>query len=136
ENADIAQVARATLRQVRDALAGYRQPALASELEAAQEILAAAGIAFRSEGSANLRADLPPTVEAALSWTVREGVTNVVKHSRARECVIRATRNGQTVGLEVTDNGTPGDASADGAGGEGSGLRGLAERVRTLGGRF
>jgi two-component system sensor histidine kinase DesK len=70
---DVEDAARTALHEVREAVAGYRLPTLASELRAAEEILAAAGIRYTQAGEAPA---LPAPVEAVLSWTVREGVTN------------------------------------------------------------
>lgn len=67
EMRDVESVARTALREVREAVAGYRQPTLASELAAAVEILAAAGISFSWEGDSG---NLPPRIEAALAWPV------------------------------------------------------------------
>ncbi|TME45085.1 MAG: sensor histidine kinase, partial [Chloroflexi bacterium] len=71
---DIEKVARDALREVREVVAGYRQPTLAAELAGAREALTAAGIEFRVDQD---HAALPPAVEAVLAWAVREGVTNV-----------------------------------------------------------
>jgi len=135
---EVGGAARTALQEVRAAVAGYRQPALASELRGAGEILAAAGIAYTCEGE---RVAAPPAVEAALAWAVREGVTNVVKHSRARRCTIRVTRDGGAIGITVSDDGD-GATGAIGAsrlapasGHGGNGLPGLAERAAALGGR-
>ncbi len=141
---EVGDAARTALREVRAAVAGYRRPTLASELRGAGEILAAAGIAYRREGEADA---LPPAVEAVLAWAVREGVTNAVKHSRARHCIVRVTREGGYAGVEVCDDGAGASGSA-GAGGNansspvaltsgygGSGLTGLAERAVAEGGR-
>ncbi|HET9223317.1 MAG TPA: histidine kinase dimerization/phosphoacceptor domain-containing protein, partial [Roseiflexaceae bacterium] len=49
---EVERVARQTLREVREAVAGYRQPQLASELDAAQQLLEAAGIACQIEHAA------------------------------------------------------------------------------------
>ncbi|HZU11759.1 MAG TPA: sensor histidine kinase [Chloroflexota bacterium] len=128
ENHDVEAVARRALGEVREAVAGYRQPSLASELENAREILTAAGIRLECEGEAG---GLPPAQEAVLAWAVREGVTNVIRHSRATRCTIRIRRDGNDTTVEVTDDGI-------GAGAEvpaGSGVRGLAERAAALGGR-
>jgi two-component system sensor histidine kinase DesK len=132
---EVGSVARTALHEVRAAVAGYRQPTLASELRGAGELLAAAGIAYRCEDD---RVPLPPAVEATLAWAVREGVTNVVKHSRARNCTIRVTNTGGFAGVEVIDDGH--GASMDGSQPSpsvsgGSGLAGLAERAAALGGR-
>ena len=133
EIGDIEQVARTTLQEVREAVASYRQPALSSELEAAQEILAAAGIAYKYEGNEQALNGISPASEAILSWTVREGVTNVIKHSRAHHCMISLTRDEQTIGLEIADDGRGLSSVSENAG---NGLRGLAERVKELDGRF
>ena len=132
---DVEQAARTALQEVREAVAGYRQPTLASELENAREILVAAGIACQLDGEIDA---LPATSEAVLSWAVREGVTNVIKHSRARTCTIRVMRDAAHVGVEVTDDGR-GAASYSNQPPSttertGVGLPGLAERVAALGG--
>ncbi|HEY6285842.1 MAG TPA: sensor histidine kinase [Ktedonobacteraceae bacterium] len=134
EIGDIEHVARTTLQEVRDAVSAYRQPTLKSELQAAQEILTAAGIAYRYDGDEDMIDDLPTPVEATLSWAVREGVTNVIRHSRAHQCTIRVTRDTQEISIEVIDDGR-GASSVNISDNEGNGLRGLAERVEKLGGR-
>lgn len=131
EIGDVENVARTTLQQVREAVSAFRQPSLKSELNAAQEILTAAGIEFHFDGDESLIDAIPTTIEAVLSWSVREGVTNVIRHSRAHLCTIQMTRNTDLISIEVIDNGV-GVSSMDN---EGNGLRGLAERVETLGGK-
>jgi two-component system sensor histidine kinase DesK len=127
EMRDVEQVARSALQEVRDAVAGYRQPTLQSELDGAREILTAAGITYRLEGEPS---ELPAAVEGVLSWAVREGITNVIRHSRARNCTVRLARDASTASVEIEDDGR-------GAAGEasGSGLSGLNERAAALGGR-
>jgi len=129
---EMGETARTALREVRAAVAGYRQPTLVSELRGAGEILAAAGIAYQAEGD---RIVAPPAVEAALAWALREGVTNVVKHSRARHCIVRTTQDTASVSVEVSDDGAAASADAPTSGHGGSGLPGLTERAAALGGR-
>jgi two-component system sensor histidine kinase DesK len=132
---EVGSVARTALHEVRAAVAGYRQPTLASELRGAGELLAAAGIAYRCAGD---RVPLPPAVEATLAWAVREGVTNVVKHSRARNCTMRVTTTGDFAGVEVIDDGhgaSMASSQLSPSVSGGSGLVGLAERAAALGGR-
>ena len=69
--------------------------------------------------------------EEALAWALREAVTNVIRHSRARRCAVVLRRVDSTALLEVADDGVGADA---GAGDAGSGLRGIAERLEALGG--
>jgi two-component system, NarL family, sensor histidine kinase DesK len=124
---DIEKVARDALREVREAVAGYRQPTLAAELAGAREALTAAGIECRIEQE---HAPLPPAVEAVLAWSVREGATNVIRHSQAERCSIRVTQRDGSAAVEVTDNGRGGSPQA------GSGLHGLSERVMERGGNL
>jgi len=122
---DIENVARGALREVREAVAGYRQPTLAAELAGAHEALTAAGIEYHVHQD---HAPLPPAVEAVLAWTVREGVTNVMRHSQAKRCAIRITNQDGRATVEVVDDGRGGTLQP------GSGLRGLRERVLERGG--
>ncbi len=103
ELAELEAVARQSLSDVREAVAGYRQPDLAAELGAARQLLTAAGITVRIDVPSSL--SLPGEVDAALAWTVREGVTNVVRHAGAGHTAIEVTTGrGQAV-VEITDDG-------------------------------
>jgi two-component system, NarL family, sensor histidine kinase DesK len=147
EVADIEAAARTALLEVREAVTGYRQPTLANELRDARGLLGAAGIAYSYDLQESLIASLPAPIEALLSWMVREGVTNVIRHSHARHCRINGSiimgRNGPAVRLEIVDDGSGSipaiaperefDVSLRSAG---NGLRGLAERVAALGGEY
>lgn len=131
--ADIEQVSRQALVDVREAVSGYRRRTLAGELAGARTALTAAGI----EADVPLQgpAELPDeTGEAALAWALREAVTNVVRHSGARRCTVaftaRQTLAGPLLELSVEDDGTGGGPGAV----AGNGLTGLAERVAAVGG--
>ncbi|HEX2681295.1 MAG TPA: sensor histidine kinase, partial [Candidatus Dormibacteraeota bacterium] len=123
---DIAQVARKSLNDVREAVAGYRQASLQTEISSARTALRAAGIGLLVEDSAG---SLPAEQDGVLAWCLREAVTNVVKHSGARKCEVRLSRADGSARLEVSDDGR-GATSLDG----GSGLAGMRERVETVGG--
>jgi two-component system sensor histidine kinase DesK len=130
---EVEAVAREALREVREAVYGYRRPTLGDELAGAGEMLEAAGIAGRIENDAG---PLPKPVEATLAWAVREGATNVIRHSRARHCTVRVGREDGTAYAEVRDDGR-GRVRAGAVGGRstgGSGLAGLAERVADVAG--
>jgi two-component system sensor histidine kinase DesK len=118
---------------VRETVSGYRQPTLAIELAGARTALRAAGI----EGEVEPAPDgLSRDVDAVLGWAVREGVTNVLRHSEADRAWIRVVANGLTRAVLVEDDGPATDASdPPGAGTrQGSGLTGLRERAAALGG--
>lgn len=140
EIAQVEEVARAALGEVREAVSGYRELTLEGELAGARMALSAAGIAAEVQPG---ELALPVEVESVLAWAVREGATNVIRHSQARNCRLRiGTAVGGGVELEVCDDGigTP-DARASSAGDRGDkaarrghGLLGLAERLEPVGG--
>lgn len=131
---DVQAVTQEALREVREAVTGYRQPTLATELANAREVLGAAGIACACD---DVAVALPPVLGSVVAWTVREGVTNVVRHSRARRVTIRIRQEGDAISAEITDDGV-GSTNKSGAmsNGSGNGLRGLAERAAFVGGRI
>ena len=141
EIADVERVARDSMTAVRETIGGFRQPTLSAELGGVTDALRAAGIDVRFETE---ELPLAPVADALIAWTVREGVTNVMRHSGATSCTIRIGQMGSGVYAEIVDDGrgTAGLAASDRAAGDvavdgshaGFGLRGLAERVASLGG--
>ncbi|WP_409329596.1 histidine kinase [Trujillonella humicola] len=73
---------------------------------------------------------LPEVVAATAYFTAAEALTNAAKHSLAAACSLRAAVDGDRLEVQVADEG------AGGADPEGSGLRGLADRVEAVGGRL
>lgn len=132
ELSEIEQVARQTLREVREAVAGYKQPQLDSELDGARQLLEAAGIDYQIEPISEA---LPPEISSVLAWIVREGVTNVIRHSRARQCHIHLTEENGQACAEVINDGCRLEF-AESTTRSGLGLAGLQERVSVLGGRM
>jgi two-component system, NarL family, sensor histidine kinase DesK len=135
EVADVERVARQALAEVREAVSGYRRTTLENELAGARVALEAAGIGWSAELDPG---PLPQEVEDALGWTVREGTTNVLRHSHARHCEVRIERSGGIVSVEVLDDGRGAEPTSgpDAEPSGGSGLAGLAERVAARGGRL
>jgi signal transduction histidine kinase len=83
----------------------------------------------------SLNADIPvrvhPTIEAAVYFVVSEALTNVAKYSRADSARVGIALHGETLSVEIADDGVGGaDPRA------GSGIRGLCDRVEALGGRL
>ncbi|MEU6093679.1 histidine kinase [Streptomyces sp. NPDC047079] len=130
--ADIEQVSRQALVDVREAVTGYRRPRLAAELAGAQVALAAAAVIADIPAEADLTG-VPEESESALAWALREAITNVVRHSGASRCTVevlrRQTLDGPTLELSVEDNGSGGSGK-----GPGNGLTGLTERLEKAGG--
>ncbi|NUS92438.1 MAG: sensor histidine kinase, partial [Nocardia sp.] len=120
ELADIETLARDALAGVRDTVGGLREVSLRRELGNARTALDAAGIAAELPDPQGL----PPGEHELFGWVLREAVTNVVRHSGARRCVVTVTPHS----IEVTD-----DGRGIGAAGSGSGLAGLRERAAAAG---
>ncbi|HEY0808109.1 MAG TPA: sensor histidine kinase [Pseudonocardiaceae bacterium] len=124
---DVEELARQAMTDVRATVSGYRTASLPAELVGARAALTAAGIA----------ADLPRAVDnvagalqTTFAYVLREGVTNVIRHSKASRCEVRL---GDTW-LEVRDNGRSAAdvVTSSRADGGGHGLCGLAERVAAV----
>lgn len=125
EIAEVESLARGALADVRATVAGVRSVNVSGELAAAKAALAAAGIAAELPSSTDA---VPPHRRELAGWVVREGVTNVVRHSGATVC--RVTLAGHEV--EVADDGRgPTDSTTTS-----TGLAGLRERVEASGGRL
>jgi len=136
ELGDIGRVSRQTLHDIREAVSGYRRPTLAIEVITARNALEAAGIELDDDAELTLRSGtFDPDAEAVLAWCLREAVTNVIRHSRARHCRIRLTSRDKQLSLEVTDDGR-GFAGLDPDNPKGSGLHGMSERLSAIGGRL
>jgi two-component system, NarL family, sensor histidine kinase DesK len=138
---DIGRVSRQTLHDIREAVSGYRRPTLAIEAITAQNALDAAGIRLDDDPGLTLRSGtFDADAEAVLAWCLREAVTNVIRHSGARNCRIRLTerdkdeRDGE-LSLEISDDGH-GPGGQDTSASQGTGLRGMSERLDTVGGRL
>lgn len=127
EMAEVEQIARKALGEVREAIRGYRSEGLAAEIERARKILDAAGVALKCEAKPPL---FTPAEETVLSLIVREAVTNIVRHAQASHCRLDIQTNGHGTALVVEDDGRGGIRA------EGNGLRGMRERVESIGGQL
>lgn len=122
---DLTGVARDALRDVRTVALAEHDVSLHTEVDGAAALLDAAGLDVRI--SVELP-EPPPAAERLLAWAVREGATNILRHSQARTCWVTATSGDATVRLEIVNDGAREPAEP------GRGLAGLAERARTLSG--
>jgi two-component system sensor histidine kinase DesK len=122
---EVEAVSRQALGEVRRAIQGYRSQGLAAELQAVRPALDAAGIVLHAELPTF---PMPPAAEGVLALALREAVTNVARHSGARNCWVGLQESAGAVSLEVRDDGKGGEARF------GSGLLGMRERARALGG--
>ena len=121
EIAEVEELSRRTLNDVRAVVTHYRDVSLAGELAAGRELLRAAGIDAQLPTATDVVA---PEHQALFAWVVREGLTNVVRHAHATTCAVTFGSHS----LDVVDNGVGGDVHP------GNGLGGLRERVESAGG--
>jgi two-component system, NarL family, sensor histidine kinase DesK len=121
----IAVQARAGLSDIRSALAGHAGGSLTNELTVSANALNTAGIDTKIEGHI---AAIPPNAGALLAMTLREAVTNVIRHAAASQCLIRITSEGMMTMLIVSDDGKGGPIV------EGNGLMGMRQRLIAAGG--
>lgn len=119
--AEVEELSRQALADVRAAVSGYRDVTLVTELARGRELLRVAGIAADLPTAADVVA---PANQELFGWAVREGLINVIRHSRASSCAVRLSPSS----VEITDDGMGAAALA------GNGLRGLRERVAAAGG--
>ncbi|WP_206795136.1 sensor histidine kinase [Amycolatopsis sp. MtRt-6] len=137
---------RQALSDVRSVASGYRELSLDSESRSARSVLAAADVRVQME---MLQDELPAPVRTVLAVVLREGVTNVLRHSRVETCEIALHRVDGGVSLEIVNDGversgprpvTPADPADDGAArpgtASGSGIGNLSHRVADLGGEL
>ncbi|HKD97377.1 MAG TPA: ATP-binding protein, partial [Micromonosporaceae bacterium] len=116
-------------RELREFAQGIRPQSLtAGGLSAALSQLASrAGLPVTVDVSVGR---LPPAVESALYFVSSEALTNAIKHTEATAVIVRVFVEGGNVIAHVSDDGR------GGADPNGSGLRGIADRVEALGGSF
>jgi two-component system sensor histidine kinase DesK len=133
ELSDLERLSRDALVDVRRAVEGYRELTLPGEIARARTALEAAEIKAVLPNSTD---EVPTDLRELFAWTVREGVTNVIRHSGARTCTVRLT----STSAEVVDDGhgAGGDGAGDagtgvGRGSGGHGLVGLRERAAAVG---
>ena len=122
ELAQIRDLTRQSLAEIRATVGGLRVARLTDQISSAHSALADAGINSELSGDPSA---VDPRHRVVLAWSLREAVTNVVRHSAASTCHIELGPDF----LTVDDDGQGVRERR-----EGNGLRGLRERVGSAGG--
>jgi two-component system sensor histidine kinase DesK len=105
---------------------GMRGISLPGEIAAARQALAAANVEASLPGAAD---EVPSRNRELFAWTIREAVTNIVRHSKARHVSVVLSPGS----VEIVDDGI---GSSSLAGQNGQGLAGLRRRAEALGGHL
>lgn len=130
ELAEVIDIARQAHADTRLVASGYRNISLTKEASLVAALLATAGIEGRTEISCGA---LNETVDTVLATVLREAVTNMLRHSAARNYSIEAAQVGETVRLQVANDGTP-EPTASGS--HHGGIENLTARLEAIGGRL
>lgn len=125
EMREVAGTAREALSEVRAAVAGMTGASLVRELASARMALAAAGITCTTAGDVE---GIDAGAGAVLAMTLREAVTNVIRHSGAGSCQINVSQHAGCLELLVRDDGNGTMLR------EGGGIRGIRSRLAAAGG--
>jgi len=127
ELADLEGLARDALADVRSTAMGMRGISLPGEIAAARQALAAANVQASLPGAAD---EVPSRNRELFAWTIREAVTNIVRHSKARHVsVVLAPQS-----VEILDDGV--GCNSENSRQNGQGLAGLRRRAEALGGKL
>jgi two-component system sensor histidine kinase DesK len=122
----LTELARETLHRMRKVSRNEHVVSLRTEVDGAAALLATAG------AGTGISADtdgLSPDAEQIFGWAVREGVTNILRHSEVRNCSITVAARDGAARLEIVNDGVRGPRGAGG-----NGLAGLTDRAMALGG--
>jgi len=129
EMQEVVRTSRLALKQVRDLVTDMKYVSLEQEMELGRALLASAGIDFEFRRAED-RPKWSKVTETMLALAVRESLTNVVKHSKARRCVVTEQRAGGRYLLQIEDDGV----GLTGERADGHGLAAIEERMRLLSG--
>ncbi|WP_313770628.1 sensor histidine kinase [Bacillus sp. S/N-304-OC-R1] len=129
EAKEIERTSRAALSQVRELVSDMRAITVSEELIESESILEAAGITYFLNVETQLE-EIPVLTQNILSMCLREAVTNVVKHSGAKKCLIHIVERAGEIQVSIHDDGR-GVSISNRAG---NGLNGMSERLALLDG--
>ncbi|WP_432560527.1 sensor histidine kinase [Granulicoccus sp. GXG6511] len=126
EMAQVRQIANTAGAEVRRVVRGERRAGWADEIEGARALLSSAGIRCVIAGE-----EIPERYAETLAWVIREGVTNVLRHSRATQVSITTAVEADEVALTLTNDGASGPSNAASTG---TGIASMTQRLQEVGG--
>ncbi|HZU56481.1 MAG TPA: histidine kinase [Actinocrinis sp.] len=133
ELASILEISRQALSDLRTVASSYRDLCFTEEVSTVESMLLATGVDVSVEVSLP---ELPPAVDTVFATVLREGVTNMLRHSKVERCSITGRTVDGNVRLELVNDGV-GAGSGDAADPVGSsGLGSLAQRLAAIGGQL
>ncbi len=134
EISEVLGISRQALADVRAVAHGYRKMSLRTEVCDAQAMLAVLGVQAKVSVAYET---LPTEVDTVLATVLREGLTNILRHSEVRRCEIETGRRGDAVWFRLANDGVVRTVPAQGSSHKGgSGIENLTFRVKRLGGHL
>lgn len=130
ELSEVLDISRRALADVRSVASGYRELSLDAEARSARSVLLAADVDVHMDIDYG---DIPVLVGTLLATILREGVTNMLRHSKAEWCEITVRRTRDQIQMDIVNDGVP-EAPAEPARHGGSGIQNLSARVAAAGG--
>jgi two-component system sensor histidine kinase DesK len=127
---EVLEISRLALSDARAVASGYREMSIEEECLSAVSVLSAADVVVRIHSDTT---DLPVHASTVLATVLREGVTNLLRHSKAKHCDITIRQADDHASLEIANDAVPpqqGDRKRGGGG-----LRNLSVRAKEIGGR-
>jgi two-component system, NarL family, sensor histidine kinase DesK len=132
ELSEVLDISRRALSDVRSVASGYRELSLDAEAASARSVLTDAEVEVRMELDYG---ELPTQVRTVLATVLREGITNVLRHSKAEHCDVVIRQHGGRVQMDIVNDGVQ-PPRPDAAARQGNGIQNLRIRVAGLGGQF
>jgi two-component system sensor histidine kinase DesK len=132
ELSEVLDISRQALSDVRAVASGYRELSLPAEAQSARSVLLAADVEVHMELDYG---ELPAQMRTVLATILREGITNVLRHSKAERCDITFRQDGSYVRLDIVNDGVS-EVPAKRLPHSGSGIYNLSVRVAALNGRL
>lgn len=127
---EIEDTSRAALRQVRELVSDMRELKIAEVLPEIDKTLAAAGILF-IHNAGKIDFDTIPLInQNIISMCLREAITNVVKHSRAKNCYLTFQQSAKSLIITIEDDGIGMKMNKT----NGNGIQGMKERLSIIDG--
>lgn len=124
---EINHISRTVLNQIREIVSDLKQLNLEEELNVSNKLLRQAGIEAYVETPEQM-GGLNQLYENILAYSLRECVTNAIRHSGATQCFITLKEQPEQITLQVLDNGV------GFSGRKGNGLLGMEERIHMISG--
>ena len=139
EISDLETIARDALREVREAVSGYRKAGLRDEMVQAIQSLKSANISSHQSGDINTFCErLPDKTEVDLAMCLREVITNIIRHSNAQQCYIEWCSSDIQSRINIRDDGCgiPSIQGKKQLPKTASGLLGIQQRLIAMGGHL